>query len=70
MKKIIATSLFLALFLFSGFAYASSLSKPCCIEPSGACCPINSYQRVFTNPHTGWVTVPVENQFIRCSSRS
>jgi hypothetical protein len=64
MKNIIGISLFVAFLLFSGFAEAS----PCrCAGRLAVTC--NTEQRVFANPHSGWVVMPVANQPVCCSSR-
>ncbi len=69
MKTIIMTSLFCALLFFSGFAWASPYQSSAASNLTDDCSPITTYQRIFTNPHTGWVTIPVEIQPGRCSSR-
>jgi hypothetical protein len=61
MKKLIGTSLFLAFLLLTGFADASTCKCP------RYCAFTTTEQRVFANPHSGWVVMPVESQPI-CNS--
>jgi hypothetical protein len=75
MKKIFAVSLFLAFLFFSGLASASPYGSPAASNPMCSCCQhpqtvsCITDQLVFTNPHSGWVTMPVNTQYVRCSER-
>ncbi len=67
MKKIIIATLFFALLLFSVTAYAAS--PICTCGQSQRVASLATYQPVFTNPHSGWVIMPVETRLVRCSAR-
>ncbi|MDR3570546.1 MAG: hypothetical protein P4L43_21180 [Syntrophobacteraceae bacterium] len=69
MRLIKVTALFLALLFYSSFAYASSYQCLAAVNQSCACCRVMTYEQVFANPHTGWVTMPVATQPVRCSAR-
>ena len=69
MKLIIAMSLFIALLFFSGFARALPFQGPAEANHMGACCRVSIYEPVFTNPHTGWISTPVEAVSAGCSCR-
>lgn len=72
MKKIFAVSLFLAFLFFSGLASASPYASQAALNRMCSCCQIascNTDQLVFTNPHSGWTTMPVNTQYVRCSER-
>lgn len=71
MRLIIAMSLLFVLLLFSGFAYAAPGLGPAASNRMCTCClqQMTTFQPVFTNPHAGWVTMPVETQPICCSSQ-
>jgi hypothetical protein len=67
MKLILVASV-LFVFLFSSLAFASPFQGPVAFNHSCGCCQTAVNERVFTNPHAGWVDMPVESQALRCTS--
>jgi len=69
MRLIIAISLLFVVLFVAGFAYAAPSQS--CNCPNGADRWVTSTtsQRIFLNPHTGWITVPVEEAILRCPAQ-
>lgn len=79
MKRLIFSISLLILTLFvTGFAYASPCNCPSAASQSvtTVACPgaeiVTSVTQtsIFTNSHSGWVTVPVEASYVRCRLNS
>jgi hypothetical protein len=77
MRLIIAISLFLILLSVGGYAFAApcqscggratvqAVAAPCS-DPEVA--TFSTYRYTYTNPHSGWQYLPVEETLLRCST--
>jgi len=74
MRRVIALSLFFVMLFVAGYAYASPYQSCECspVASQSVACPnpeivtLTTSRPVFSNPHSGWLNVPVEETFLRC----
>ncbi len=79
MRLIIALGLLFVILSVAGYVFASpsqSCECPAMAAQSVAlACPnaqivtATTTQLIFSNPHSGWVAVPVEEKFLRCPAQ-
>jgi len=66
MRLIIAISLLFVTLLVAGYSHASPAATEC---PNPETVTLTTYRPVFSNPHTGWYNMPVQENILYCPVR-